>query len=78
MAQTQTDGLEVLETREWLDSLDYVLERQGPERAGRLLQMPPRQVQVDSGCLEIAVPKQDLNGKNELFCPVKSACYSSG
>jgi len=32
------DGLEVLETREWLDSLDYVLSRGGPERAGRLLQ----------------------------------------
>src|SRR5436305_12297769 len=35
---TQTNGLEVLETREWLDSLDYVLSRGGPERAGRLLQ----------------------------------------
>src|ERR1700745_3244503 len=34
----QTDGLEVLETREWLDSLDYVLAKGGPERAGRLLQ----------------------------------------
>ena len=32
------DGLEVLETREWLDSLDYVLETEGVERAGRLLQ----------------------------------------
>ena len=32
------DGLEVLETREWLDSLDYVLAKGGPERAGRLLQ----------------------------------------
>ena len=32
------DGLEVLETREWLDSLDYVLARGGPVRAGRLLQ----------------------------------------
>ncbi len=31
-------GLEVVETREWLDSLDYILENQGPERAGRLLQ----------------------------------------
>ena len=31
-------GLEVLETREWLDSLDYVLEHGGAERAGRLLQ----------------------------------------
>ena len=32
-------GLEVLETREWLDSLDYILQRGGgPERAGRLLQ----------------------------------------
>jgi pyruvate dehydrogenase E1 component len=35
---TKGDGLEVLETREWLDSLDYVLSRGGPERAGRLLQ----------------------------------------
>jgi pyruvate dehydrogenase E1 component len=33
-----TNGLEVLETREWLDSLDYVLARGGAERAGRLLQ----------------------------------------
>jgi len=38
VAQTQTDGLEVLETREWLDSLDYVLSKGGPDRAGRLLQ----------------------------------------
>ena len=26
------------ETREWLDSLDYVLSKGGPERAGRLIQ----------------------------------------
>jgi pyruvate dehydrogenase E1 component len=38
LAQQQSDGLEVLETREWLDSLDYVLAHGGPERAGRLLQ----------------------------------------
>ena len=38
MAETQTNGVEVLETREWLDSLDYVLSQGGPERAGRLLQ----------------------------------------
>ena len=38
MAQTETDGLEVLETREWVDSLDYVLSHGGPNRAGRLLQ----------------------------------------
>ena len=38
MSQTQTDGLEVLETREWLDSLDYVLSKSGADRAGRLLQ----------------------------------------
>jgi pyruvate dehydrogenase E1 component len=36
--ETQTDGLEVLETREWLDSLDYVLSQGGADRAGRLLQ----------------------------------------
>src|SRR3984885_9169317 len=38
VAETKTNGLEVLETREWLDSLDYVLAEGGPERAGRLLQ----------------------------------------
>jgi pyruvate dehydrogenase E1 component len=38
VAESQTNGLEVLETREWLDSLDYVLAKGGPERAGRLLQ----------------------------------------
>ncbi len=38
MAETQTNGVEVLEIREWLDSLDYVLSEGGPERAGRLLQ----------------------------------------
>jgi pyruvate dehydrogenase E1 component len=37
-ASRNNDGLEVLETREWLDSLDYVLAKGGPERAGRLLQ----------------------------------------
>src|SRR5207245_8743662 len=37
-ASRNNDGLEMLETREWLDSLDYVLARGGPERAGRLLQ----------------------------------------
>ena len=40
MAETETNGLEVLETREWVDSLDYVLSKGGPERAGRLLQQP--------------------------------------
>src|SRR5436305_14787602 len=38
VAQTETDGLEVLETREWVDSLDYVLSDGGPNRAGRLLE----------------------------------------
>ncbi len=39
MAQTETNGQEVLETREWVDSLDYVLSKGGgPVRAGRLLQ----------------------------------------
>src|SRR5580698_307311 len=36
VAETQTDGLEVLETREWLDSLDYVLSQGGPDRAARV------------------------------------------
>jgi pyruvate dehydrogenase E1 component len=36
--EPQSNGSEVLETREWLDSLDYVLSKGGPDRAGRLLQ----------------------------------------
>ncbi len=31
-------SLEVLENREWLESLEYVLENGGPERVGRLIQ----------------------------------------
>jgi pyruvate dehydrogenase E1 component len=38
IAEIHSNGSEVLETREWLDSLDYVLSSGGPERAGRLLQ----------------------------------------
>jgi pyruvate dehydrogenase E1 component len=38
IAEIHSNGSEVLETREWLDSLDYVLATGGPERAGRLLQ----------------------------------------
>ncbi len=39
MAHTETDGQEVLETREWVESLDYVLSKGGgPTRAGRLIQ----------------------------------------
>ncbi|MGH9580840.1 MAG: pyruvate dehydrogenase (acetyl-transferring), homodimeric type, partial [Terriglobales bacterium] len=33
-----TSDVEAAEIREWLDSLDYVLQDGGPERAGRLLQ----------------------------------------
>ena len=47
MPETHSNGSEVLETREWLDSLDYVLSQGGPERAGRsapatLPARPPR------------------------------------
>jgi pyruvate dehydrogenase E1 component len=38
ITEIHSNGSEVLETREWLDSLDYVLSTGGPERAGRLLQ----------------------------------------
>jgi len=33
----QSSELEAIETREWLESLNYVLERGGPERVARLL-----------------------------------------
>jgi pyruvate dehydrogenase E1 component len=34
---TDAADIEALETREWLDSLDYVLQHSGPARVGRLL-----------------------------------------
>jgi len=37
-APKDTAELEALETREWLESLDYVLQSGGPARVGRLLQ----------------------------------------
>ena len=50
MAETQkTNGLEVIETREWLDSLDYVLARGGPERAGRLIQQLSLHARLSAG-----------------------------
>ena len=36
-APTDAAELEALETREWLESLDYVLQHGGPARVGRLL-----------------------------------------
>jgi pyruvate dehydrogenase E1 component len=36
-APTDVRELEALETREWLESLDYVLQQGGPARVGRLL-----------------------------------------
>src|SRR5579871_4240323 len=49
VSQTQTDGLEVIETREWLDSLDYVLAKGGPERAGRLIQQLSLHARLSAG-----------------------------
>jgi len=45
----ETNGVEILETREWLDSLDYVLERGGPVRAGRLLQQLALHARTEAG-----------------------------
>src|SRR5690242_21874829 len=36
-APSDARELEALETREWLESLDYVLQSGGPARVGRLL-----------------------------------------
>src|SRR5437588_7101016 len=38
IAADNVADLESIETREWLDSLDYVLQNNGPARAGQLLQ----------------------------------------
>ncbi|MBV8206651.1 MAG: pyruvate dehydrogenase (acetyl-transferring), homodimeric type [Acidobacteria bacterium] len=32
------ESVDAIETREWIDSIDYVLRHRGPERAGRLMQ----------------------------------------
>ena len=37
IAAGNIEDLESVETREWLDSLDYVLQSNGPSRAGQLL-----------------------------------------
>src|SRR5205085_6630194 len=37
-AEASSQTMDALETREWIDSMDYVLRHRGPERAGRLLQ----------------------------------------
>ena len=49
MASSETNGIEILETREWLDSLDYVLDRGGPVRAGRLLQQLALHARTEAG-----------------------------
>ena len=71
MAQTGTDGLEVLETREWVDSLDYVLSKGGPVRAGRLLQQlalhPRRAAGVNLPSCHHAVSKHDSFGPQPPF-----------
>src|SRR5205809_1144369 len=36
--QTAASDIEAIERREWLESLDYVMEEGGPERVERLLQ----------------------------------------
>ena len=38
LATENVADLESIETREWLESLDYVLQSNGPARAGQLLQ----------------------------------------
>jgi len=38
----ETDGLEILETREWLDSIDYVVRHSGRDRAASLLRQLER------------------------------------
>lgn len=38
MDNNEMQSLEAIETREWLESLDYVLQRSGPERACQLMQ----------------------------------------
>lgn len=37
-AQSKTEELEAIETREWLESLDYVLQNDGPQRVEQLIQ----------------------------------------
>src|SRR5580704_9294576 len=62
VAQTETNGQEVLETREWVDSLDYVLSQGGPVRAGRLLQqlaLQARRASQSSVLCDHSLPEHD-------------------
>ena len=38
MKKVVTEGIEAVETREWLESLDYVLATSGPERVAKLME----------------------------------------
>ncbi|RPI27632.1 MAG: pyruvate dehydrogenase (acetyl-transferring), homodimeric type [Acidobacteria bacterium] len=48
----QSSEEEAIETREWLDSLDYVLESQGPERVRKLLE----QLQIHARRHDVDIP----------------------
>jgi pyruvate dehydrogenase E1 component len=48
----ETDDLEAIETREWLDSLDYVLKEGGPERVQTLLE----QLQIHAQQAGVKIP----------------------
>jgi len=45
MAESEIRELDEIETREWLDSFDYVIQRRGPERARTLLEQLRRHAQ---------------------------------
>src|SRR5437870_2746567 len=65
--ETQTDGLEVLETREWLDSLDYVLYKGGPDRDIVYFQGHAAPGMYARAYLEGRIPRQKLeNFRREL------------
>jgi len=52
LAAREAAELEAIETREWFDSLDYVLQRGGPERVTRLL----HQLQIHAQQAGVQIP----------------------
>src|SRR5438445_1020374 len=72
-ASRNNDGLEMLETREWLDSLDYVLARGGPERAGRLLQQLSLHAHVAAG---VNLPCTAATADESTICVRQQAAFT--
>ena len=83
IAADNLDDLASIETQEWLDSLDYVLQANGPARAGQLLQQVSEHARrrgirlpfsANTPYVNSLTPEQDVSfpGSQEIERRIKS------